>query len=175
MNGTHLSFAFSVCITATSHTQIDKSSLWVLQNYLVSSRANWLFRYFCVTLQMYRNLKVDSYSYCGTLGVGSLLQELLSILEPFFGSRELKSTTMAEEKTYVPLHPEIFKYDEEFVKRFVDAKLHDLSSIEKVKAAVNEVAEQLYHFRLYTEDYCQLLIEECEHAQKVCVSAVLAF
>jgi len=35
-----------------------------------------------------------------------------------------------------------------------------------VKAAVNEVAEQLYHFELYTEDYCKLLIEECEHANK---------
>lgn len=74
---------------------------------------------------------------------------------------------MSDTKTYEPLHPEIFKYDEEFVKRFVDPKLHDLSSIEKVKAAVDEVAEQLYLFQLYTEEYCKLLIEECEHAQKV--------
>eukprot|EP01127_Copromyxa_protea_P004626 TRINITY_DN14477_c0_g1_i1.p1 TRINITY_DN14477_c0_g1~~TRINITY_DN14477_c0_g1_i1.p1 ORF type:complete len:247 (-),score=37.97 TRINITY_DN14477_c0_g1_i1:49-738(-) len=75
---------------------------------------------------------------------------------------------MAQEakSTYVPLHPEIFTYDEEFVQRFISPKLHNLTSIEKVKAAVEEVAEQLYHFVLYTEEYCQFLIEECEHAQK---------
>lgn len=71
------------------------------------------------------------------------------------------------EAKYVPLHPEIFKYDEEFVKRFIPSPLHDLSSVDKVKAAVKEVAEQLYLFQLYTEEYCQFLIEECENAKKV--------
>jgi hypothetical protein len=76
-------------------------------------------------------------------------------------------TDTAAKREYVPLHPEIFTYDAEFVKRFVHPTLHDLSSVEKVKAAVNEVAEQLYLFRLYNEEYCQFLIEECEHAKEV--------
>lgn len=33
----------------------------------------------------------------------------------------------------------------------------------EIVALVNEVAEQLYHFQLYTEAYCQCLIEEAEH------------
>jgi len=72
-----------------------------------------------------------------------------------------------EEKkaTYVPLHPEIFKYDETFVKRFIDEGLHDIKNKDP-KSAVKEVAEQIYFFKLFTPEFCQLLIEEAEHCNK---------
>jgi len=78
--------------------------------------------------------------------------------------------TMSQEKekkkaTYVPLHPEIFKYDETFVKRFIDEALHDIKNKDP-KSAVKEVAEQIYFFKLFTPEFCQLLIEEAEHCNK---------
>mmetsp|Transcript_8359 Transcript_8359/g.21087 ORF Transcript_8359/g.21087 Transcript_8359/m.21087 type:complete len:227 (+) Transcript_8359:25-705(+) len=73
---------------------------------------------------------------------------------------------MAEEKTpYTPLHPEIFKYDAEFVQRFICEGVR-APTRENAKSCVKEVAEQLYQFRLFTEEFCKLLIEEAEHCGK---------
>jgi len=64
---------------------------------------------------------------------------------------------------YKALHPEIFTYNQEFIDRFLDPKV---GRNEDPKTIVTEVAEQLYHFQLFTPEFCRLLIEETEHANK---------
>lgn len=75
-------------------------------------------------------------------------------------------TEKQEKKPYVPLHPEIFKYDEAFVNRFIDEGVRDIKNNPNPKSAAKEVAEQLYFFKLFTPEFCQLLIEEAEHCGK---------
>ncbi len=96
---------------------------------------------------------------------------------PRVADREMDSTQAVapkpEKKPYVYIHPEISVYNEDFVKRFITPNLHDLSTPEKCRAASTEVAEQLYHFPLFTEEFCKLLIEECENCGKVRYSSSL--
>lgn len=53
--------------------------------------------------------------------------------------------------TYQPLHPELFRYDEAFVRRFIAV------------SEPRELAEQIHLFQLFTPEFCRLIIEECEH------------
>eukprot|EP01102_Stenamoeba_stenopodia_P016407 TRINITY_DN5737_c0_g1_i1.p1 TRINITY_DN5737_c0_g1~~TRINITY_DN5737_c0_g1_i1.p1 ORF type:complete len:234 (-),score=74.59 TRINITY_DN5737_c0_g1_i1:69-770(-) len=80
---------------------------------------------------------------------------------------------MGKDKTpvdYKPLHPEIFKYDQEFVDRFLAPAVRNVKehkgNIAEIKKVVNEVAEQLYQFDLFTEEFTKFLIEEAEHSGK---------
>jgi hypothetical protein len=68
-------------------------------------------------------------------------------------------------KNYTPLHPELFTYNDEFVKRFIDPSVHVIHP-SKIHEIATEVAEQLYLVQLFTPEFCQLLIEEAEHANK---------
>lgn len=65
------------------------------------------------------------------------------------------TSTIGSGSEYVRLHPEIFEYSE----RWVDPLLveGDLSRV------LDEQAEQLYMFKLFSEEFCRLLIEEAEH------------
>jgi hypothetical protein len=63
---------------------------------------------------------------------------------------------------YQPLHPEIFRYDADFVERFIAAELKEPRSA-NVRQIVREAAEQVYLFPLFTPEFCRLLIEEAEH------------
>jgi hypothetical protein len=65
------------------------------------------------------------------------------------------------EDEYQPLHPEIFTYDAGFVARFIAPELAPAGR--DVRQLVREVAEQIYLFRLFTPEFCRLLIEEAEH------------
>lgn len=56
---------------------------------------------------------------------------------------------------YRPLHPQIFRYD----PAFLDPALVRGDPAEVLR----EDAEQIYNLRLFTEDYCRLLIEEAEN------------
>lgn len=55
---------------------------------------------------------------------------------------------------YVPLHPEIYRYDETFIDPALRAG--------DWTRAVTEVAEQIYLFRLLTPQFCRLLVAEAE-------------
>ena len=59
------------------------------------------------------------------------------------------------EEPYRPLHPQIFHYD----PAFLDPLLVRGDPAEVLR----EDAEQIYNLRLFTEDYCRLLVEEAEH------------
>lgn len=61
---------------------------------------------------------------------------------------------MSQER-YRPLHPEIFCYD----PAFIDPVLLRGDPAEVLR----EDAEQIYNLRIFTEDYCRLLVEEAEH------------
>src|SRR3954451_6859875 len=59
---------------------------------------------------------------------------------------------------YTCLHPEIFEY----APRFLDPTL-----VRGNRAEIfSEPAEQLYLFRLFTPEFCSLLLEEAEHSGK---------
>lgn len=62
-------------------------------------------------------------------------------------------------EAYTPLHPSIFSYNPEHL----GAKL---VAGGPPSAIVEEKAEQLYMFELFTPEYCKLLIEEAEHCGK---------
>jgi len=79
--------------------------------------------------------------------------------------RHMADEEKGEPAAYVPLHPEIFTYDETFVKRFLDEGLHDIKNKDP-KRVVKEVAEQIYFFKLFTPEFCKLLIEEADHCNK---------
>ena len=59
-------------------------------------------------------------------------------------------------------HPEIFRYDESFVRRFIAPGVAKPRS-EEARALVREIGEQVYQFDLFTPEFCSLLIEEAEH------------
>lgn len=61
-----------------------------------------------------------------------------------------------------PLRPELFRYDDTFVARFVPPRLA-APRAEQALELVSELAEQVYEFPLLTPDFCSLLIEEVEH------------
>ena len=63
---------------------------------------------------------------------------------------------------YQPLHPALFRYDDGFVARFIDPSV---ARVTRAGAAgsTREICEQLYQFRLFTPEFCRLLIEEAEH------------
>jgi hypothetical protein len=69
-------------------------------------------------------------------------------------------------KNFKPTHPELFKYDQAFIERFVSPSVRDVESkkgnLEEIKKVVNEVAEQLYQFDLFTPEFAELLIDEAE-------------
>merc|ERR1712070_147222 len=58
---------------------------------------------------------------------------------------------------YYALHPDLFKLDN---ATQVHPNLYDANGNFKV----TEVAEQVYMFSLFTEEFVRKLIEECEHA-----------
>jgi hypothetical protein len=58
--------------------------------------------------------------------------------------------------TYVPRHEAIFRYDPRFIGPA-------LAAGGDVQGIVEEKAEQIYMFQLFTPEYCRMLIEECEH------------
>lgn len=62
---------------------------------------------------------------------------------------------------YRPAHPEILRYDDVFVGRFLDHAIADPRAIDARKVT-RELGEQIYHFRLFTPEFCELLIDECE-------------
>jgi hypothetical protein len=68
----------------------------------------------------------------------------------------------------MPRHPELFAYNEAFVQRFIDPSMHHNAQKERpaLLSAVREIAEQLYHFQLFTPAFCQCLIDEAEHHGK---------
>jgi hypothetical protein len=59
------------------------------------------------------------------------------------------------EGTYRPLHPAIFRYD----PGFLDPALLRGNPEEILR----EDAEQIFNLRVFTEEYCRLLVEEAEH------------
>lgn len=54
------------------------------------------------------------------------------------------------------LHPELYRYDAAFVERFIHPEV----------TRVRELCEQVYQFRLFTPEFCALLLEEAEHANQ---------
>src|SRR5262245_55217994 len=62
------------------------------------------------------------------------------------------------EIVYTPKHPELYQYD----PRFLDEKF----VAGDARAILEEQVEQLYMFRLFTPEFCKLLIEEAEHSGK---------
>ncbi|KAL6076598.1 Procollagen-lysine,2-oxoglutarate 5-dioxygenase 1 [Balamuthia mandrillaris] len=71
---------------------------------------------------------------------------------------------------YKPLHAELFSYDDAFVERFIGEgvrRVHQLTP-EQINElpCIKEVAEQIYFFQLFTEEFCRLLVEEAEHCGK---------
>jgi len=65
--------------------------------------------------------------------------------------------------SYVPLHPEIFEYNPRFIDPLLVAETAKVPV--DVKKIVKEPAEQIYHFQLFTAEFCRLLLDECEHAK----------
>ena len=63
---------------------------------------------------------------------------------------------------YEPLHPELFRYDECFVERFLDRSVRRVTP-ECARHAAREIGEQVYQIQFFTPEFCRLLIEECEH------------
>jgi S-adenosylmethionine decarboxylase proenzyme len=59
-------------------------------------------------------------------------------------------------------HPGLFRYDAEFVRRFIDPALASPRP-EQARGLVKELTEQVYQFQLFTPEFCALLIEEAEH------------
>jgi len=70
----------------------------------------------------------------------------------------------AGSSSYVPLHPEIFVYN----PRFIDPVLLEQTAQQPIDTSkiVTEPIEQIYNFRLFTPEFCALLIEEAEHCNK---------
>jgi len=66
-----------------------------------------------------------------------------------------KEKETSPRRVYEPLHPEIFQYN----PKFIDPLLVEGD----VKKIITEPIEQIYHFRLFTPEYCKLLIEEAEN------------
>src|SRR5215831_15640422 len=68
-------------------------------------------------------------------------------------------------QAYIPCHSELFAYNEAFMQRFIDPSMHHNTQKERptLLAAVQEIAEQVYHLQLFTPAFCQCLIEEAEH------------
>jgi len=62
------------------------------------------------------------------------------------------------QRSYTPRHPEIFEYN----PKFIDPLLLEGD----IKKIITEPIEQIYHFKLFTEEYCMLLIDEAEHCGK---------
>ncbi len=73
--------------------------------------------------------------------------------------QELNSTS-----GYRALHPALFTYNAHFVQRFIDPSMHhnDEKTAVELRVTVQEIAEQIYQFQLFTADFCQCLIEEAE-------------
>ena len=67
--------------------------------------------------------------------------------------------------TYQPLHPDLFRYDSNFVERFIAPAVAYPQS-QQWRKALTEVAEQVYLFQLFQPEFCALLIEECEHSKQ---------
>lgn len=59
---------------------------------------------------------------------------------------------------YTPLHPQLYRYD----PGFLDPALRTGERL----PAYREVAEQIYLFKLFTDEFCRLLIEEAEHSAR---------
>jgi hypothetical protein len=57
---------------------------------------------------------------------------------------------------YVPLHPELFQYNPDFIDPAVRSGDWD--------NAVHEDAEQIYRWQFLTPDFCRLPVEEAEHS-----------
>ena len=68
-------------------------------------------------------------------------------------------------QAYSPCHPGLFAYNDAFIQRFIDPSMHHNAQKERpaLLAAVQEIAEQLYHFQLFTPAFCQCLIDEAQH------------
>jgi len=62
--------------------------------------------------------------------------------------------------TRKPLHPSLFRFN----KKFIDPKLRKYGP--NLSKILKEEAEQVYSFRLFTPQYCKLLLEEAEHRNK---------
>ncbi|KAL6076597.1 Procollagen-lysine,2-oxoglutarate 5-dioxygenase 1 [Balamuthia mandrillaris] len=78
------------------------------------------------------------------------------------------STTNEESGGYKPLHPELFQYDPKFIDPTLveaTASLKEGQKLDPTKVT-REPVEQIYHFQLFTEEFCRLLIEEAEHCGK---------
>jgi S-adenosylmethionine decarboxylase len=76
--------------------------------------------------------------------------------------RPLPDCAASAAEEYQPLHPEIFRYDADFVTRFIAPEVAAPRAAD-VKQIVREMAEQIYVFQLFTPEFCRLLIEEAEH------------
>jgi S-adenosylmethionine decarboxylase len=63
---------------------------------------------------------------------------------------------------YQPLHPALFRYDDNFVKRFIASEVA-FPHTGRWREVTREIAEQVYLFQLFQPEFCRLLIEECEH------------
>jgi S-adenosylmethionine decarboxylase len=72
---------------------------------------------------------------------------------------------VAANAAYQPLHPDLFRYDGNFVERFI-APAMAFSHTQRWRKAIQEVAEQVYLFQLFQPEFCRLLIEECEHCNE---------
>ena len=59
---------------------------------------------------------------------------------------------------YVPLHPELFQYNPDFIDPAVRSGDWD--------NAVHEDAEQIYRWQFLTPDFCRMLVEEAEHSNR---------
>ena len=68
----------------------------------------------------------------------------------------------ADATTYQPLHPALFRYDDDFVARFITPEVA-FPHTGRWRKATREIAEQVYLFQLFQPEFCRLLIEECEH------------
>ncbi len=91
----------------------------------------------------------------------------------------LSKIALALSPAYQPLHPDLFRYDNnlnsETMKAATYAPKHsrlytyDESFLDPVflrgqrEEIFTEAAEQIYEFRLFTSEFCRLLIEEAEH------------
>lgn len=69
--------------------------------------------------------------------------------------------TDAPTDPYRPAHPQILRYDRAFIDRFLDRSIADPSAIDARKLT-REIGEQIYRFQLFTPEFCELLIDECE-------------
>jgi hypothetical protein len=89
---------------------------------------------------------------------------MLPIADGLTLCRKIRKNKKAPISNYKPLHPELFTYNDEFVQRFVHEDVRN--SREDPHNNIKEVAEQLYFFRLFTEEFCKLLIEEAENCNR---------